>query len=108
MTDRSSDGIANRGTEIRYFGGTGGGRDALRERTLRSLRRADGPLPLAAVACRVVAEELDCAPAAAPREDVQRVYLDLVRNHIPRLERRDVVAYSPDDGTVELVGPGTP
>lgn len=108
MTTWSPDSIDVSGAEGRRFGRTSPGGRALRELTLDALRRADGPLPLAEVACRVVADKSDRDPPAAPRKEVQRVYLALARYQIPQLEQRGVVEYSEDDGTVQLVGPGTP
>lgn len=35
-------------------------------------------------------------------DDVRRLRLALYHNHIPRLEEADVVAYDPDDDTVEV------
>jgi len=80
----------------------------LRRLTLDSLRRADGPLPLARVACHVADAERDEGPPSASQQQVQRVYLAPVRYEVPRLERRGVVEYSTEDGTLELLGPGTP
>ena len=108
MTFRSSDVSAASEADSRRFGRTTAGGHTLRELTLDSLRRADGPLPLAEVACRVAAHQGECDPGDAPREAVQRVYIALARDQVPALERRGVVEYSADDGTVELVGPGTP
>lgn len=108
MTRWSPDSIDASDVEDRRFGRRSPGGRALRELSLDALRRADGPLPLAEVACRVVADKSDRDPPVAPREEVQRVYLALVRYQIPQLEQRGVVEYSDDDGTVQLVGPGTP
>lgn len=108
MTSGPPDGLDVNGAESRRFGRTTGGGRELRERTLDCLRRADGPLPLAEVAWRVVADESERDPPSAPCEDVQRVYLSLVRYQVPELERRGVVEYSEAEGTLELAGPGTP
>lgn len=108
MTSGSSDGLDAREADGRRFGRTSDGGRALSELTLDSLRCADGPLPLAEVACRVVAEQSDRDVSMPAREEVQRVYLSLVRYQVPHLERRGVVEYSEEDGTLQLVGPGTP
>lgn len=108
MTADSPDVLDSSGAEGRRIGRTTGGGRAVRERALDVLRRADGPLPLAEVACRVVAETGDNEPAATRRDEVQRVYLELVRYQVPELERRGVVDYSEEDGAISLAGPGTP
>lgn len=108
MTPGSSDGLDVSDAESGHIGRPSDGGRTLRELALDSLRRADGPLPLAEVACRIVAERSDRDLPVTPREEVQRVYLALVRYEVPRLERRGVVEYSERDGTLQLVGPGTP
>lgn len=108
MTDRTPEAIGASDADGKRFGRSSDSGHALSEKLLDSLRRADGPLPLAEVACRIVTESSDREPPVAPREEVQRVYLSLVRYQVPRLEQRDLVEYSQDDGTLQLVGPGTP
>jgi hypothetical protein len=108
MTSESSRSLNRSSAESRRFGRPTEGSRRLRELTLDTLRRADGPLPLATVACRVAAEMDDDDSPEAGREAIQRVYLTLVRYEVPHLERRGVVEYSETDGTLRLVGPGTP
>ena len=108
MRSGSHEALDGSDAESRCFERTSNGGRELRELTLDSLRRANGPLPLAEVACRVVAADGDHDTPEIRRDEVQRVYLALVRDQIPRLERRGVVDYSEDDGMVELAGPGTP
>lgn len=108
MTSGSPDSLDVSGADDLRIGLPEDGGHALRELALDSLRRADGPLPLAEVASRIVAERCDRDPPVTPRDEVQRVYLALVRYEVPRLERRGVVEYSEEDGTLRLVGPGTP
>lgn len=108
MTDRTPEAIGASEADGTRFGRSGDSGHALSEMTLDSLRRADGPLPLVEVACRIVTENSERGPPVAPREEVQRVYLSLVRYEVPRLEQRDIVEYSQDEGTLQLVGPRTP
>lgn len=108
MTDRAPEAIDASGSDGRLFGRSSDGGRGLRERTLDCLRSTDGPLSLTEIACRLVAEASDRDPATVPNGEVQSVYLELVRYQVPQLEQRGVVEYSRDDGTLQLVGPGTP
>lgn len=107
MTDRATEVVDDGVSTGRRFARSGGGR-SLRASALRCLRRADGPLPVATVAGRIVAERSESEPDSVSPAQVQRIYLALVRREVPALEQRGIVEYSPDDGTLELVGPGTP
>lgn len=77
------------------------GRTAIRAATLECLQRADEPQGLVEVA-ECVADAVDGLPGGSRRERVQRVYLQLVRGHVPALEDRGAVEYDPENGTLGL------
>lgn len=108
MDDPAPDATGARAAPHRRIDRFSDGERRLRARPLRCHRRADGPLGLAAVARRAVAAAGGNDPEAVPSDDVQRGPLALVRRAVPALERDGLVAYSRADGTLGLIGPGTP
>ena len=107
MADEVPENIGTSGTASRQYDGSEYG-SVPRAMILDRLRRANGPVVLAELACDIVAEMSDRNRATVPHEQIQRVYLVLVRQEVPALEQRGIVEYSRDDGTLRLAGPGTP
>jgi len=78
-----------------------------RRLALDHLLSADGRLTTTGLARRVTATEYDLDAGSIPVSLVQEAYLELVREHVPALERLDLLAYDPDSGHVELTTDAT-
>lgn len=77
--------------------------DPVRAAVLSTLAEAGGSLALASVADRV-ADDVDGATGTSRRERVQRLYLALVRRHVPALEEHGIVVYDRASGELRLAG----
>ena len=70
---------------------------------LVSLRRADGPVPLAALATDVAARVTGVPPEAVDASVRRRLQTWFHHGQLPALSERGVVAYDPDTGLVWLL-----
>lgn len=70
------------------------------------LRETDGPATVATVSTYVVAQITGTAPDNVPSDVQRRVQTWLHHGQLPKLADHGVVAFDPDDGTVELAAEG--
>jgi len=95
--------IDNRVSDTEGRPPTGGPDESRAALTLSVLEEHDQPLRLADVADEVAVREADRSLDEITATDVLWVYDDLYFEHVPRLERAELVTYDQETDTVRLL-----
>lgn len=77
--------------------------NARRRRTVQYLKQRNGSCDLSSLVEQVAAWENETDPETVTRTQRRRVYISLYQTHLPMLEEHGIVAWDPDDHTIDLL-----